>query len=342
MGVMFNTLNPAFKTFLTQVISHHITLDPSDPYKSAVPVSFDAPEDLHYEYHANIKSGKLYIPTSSLHKKDDLIRIQMKIMPNLDIIRVKAKVLIQGENIYGADTPYWILVKLLGFAKGDKKRLFDYIKTLNKRIGKNAVDDERMTEVQARQKMVETEVRTQAGAAEGLTRFILSESQIVAKKGLPIADPNGNIIAYADLPYYAKSGKLVFYDSEKKARVLFYTDRKNIGDSDKAIHVLYQAKNVPSAFLEFTNAPDPTLQKVRINLKQGQELCTLMDRSIALGKPPTTGQSMFMFKAPEEVLGILYKTGKDHFCLDLGDYEQHDLDKKVAMAAAVILKAQLV
>lgn len=137
MGVDFGILSEEFEGFLNDLILEHQKLPKDDPYYNAVVVNFKEPEDLYWEYHNNLSKGRMFIPTSFIFKPGDVVKMQIRIRANMEIIRAKVEVINHNEAAFGSEKSYWMLVKILEFAEQDQDRFEQYLESIIK-----AIDDE--------------------------------------------------------------------------------------------------------------------------------------------------------------------------------------------------------
>jgi Tfp pilus assembly protein PilZ len=128
MSIEFFQLTDSFKSFINTMISQHQKLDKKDPYYDALVVQFNEPEDLYWEFHVNISKNRLYVTTPIHYEEGEKIRIQIKVRPTMEIIRVIGKVLKKQQNIHSGEAGTGILVQILKYEQGDKEKLFTYAK----------------------------------------------------------------------------------------------------------------------------------------------------------------------------------------------------------------------
>lgn len=325
IGIEFTTMSDKFRTYFNEIVGRHIQLDPEDPFFDSLAVSFVNPEDLYWEYHVNISRGRLYTTTGQRFLPGKVIKIQIKLQPQLEIIRVEGEVLASGRTVVNRDQPWWLVVKLLSVHEDDREKLFDYIRTVNRVIG---------DQVEAADAPATPAEKKDKKAPE---RFFLDPQHLKLNRAFQVFNAAGDPIIYVDLPSFQLVHKLHFFTNRTKKHLLFFVRR------DQAISL---AQGEYTLFLR----EDRPLAKIRAELSQqrvqaldidDQPLWRLEAASSTDKEEAKLPRGSFLFRNDQEIMGSFQPEKQGLYSLNLLAAHEYTLDRRIALGAAVVLLARL-
>jgi PilZ domain len=140
MGIQFTLVRPDFKKYIDQRIAQTQDLADDDPFRKALTVRFEEPEELFWEYTANLKKGRLYVPSLAAIEPGKTVKVLIKNQPAMDLCRIEGEVLRQDKRIFDPNFPHGILIKITKYDPADQKRFFGYLKRLMAAIDAPEVD----------------------------------------------------------------------------------------------------------------------------------------------------------------------------------------------------------
>ena len=134
MGILYLEMNEAFRAFLDETVGKH--------EGSAGPAEFDCekvlfqkPEDLYWEYHANLAEGKVLVPSQQDYQPGEPMKVMIQVRPLMKAFYAEGTVLAEAKPPKGESRRKAYLVQIGSFDEKDREELFEYIRLLDENFG---------------------------------------------------------------------------------------------------------------------------------------------------------------------------------------------------------------
>jgi Tfp pilus assembly protein PilZ len=339
IGIEFDVDEPNYWEFANKILSSRLVLDKGDAYFDAPEYKIQTPEDLYWDYHVNISKGRLIVPTSQRLNVGDPIKLQIKILSNMDIIRVAGTVMHWSRNQIDPTAPFFVVLNLDTIEKGDKRRLYQYIRNINLKIGAPSLSTMGAIERDSSQKPSQVEI---ISPTPPLDSYRFNQKSFSSGRGFYLFGQKELPLMFVDLPSFRQSNELNFYSNGTKSNRLLTLKK------DRAVYRQYSEFTLLSrqarelARFRFTFASDPSSYTVEIFDESENVLLSLVESSTVEGKGAIDGQRTYLFVVGDRTFGKLILEDSGSFHIQLGGDDWSPVDSRFLIVAAIILGTRLI